>query len=150
MWVCQQGVACTIDLICKINFVCTPSIQKPITWICSIAIVKIINNKIEGVVLNRVCILGISFPKQGQGVKPYPPPTPPPPLGLLAFISVSSVISDSNTIIFLFLFWSVNPAWNISALNAKAKRMKIFPRVEPVTSVILKLYTPFRRFVAHK
>ena len=24
--------------ICKINFVCTPSIQKPITWICSIAI----------------------------------------------------------------------------------------------------------------
>ena len=69
-------------------------------WICSIAIVKIINNKIEGVVLNRVCILGISLPKQGQGVKPYPS-TPP---GLLAFISVSSVMSDSNTIIFLFLF----------------------------------------------
>ena len=57
-------------------------------WICSVAIVKIINNKIEGVVLNRVCILGISLPKQGQGVKPYPPPAPP---ALLAFISVSSI-----------------------------------------------------------
>ena len=59
------------------------------------------NNKIEGVVLNGVCILGISLPKQGQGVKPYPPPAP---LGLLAFISVSSVMSDPNTIILLFLF----------------------------------------------
>ena len=26
--------------------------------------------KIEGVVLNRACILGIFFPKQGQGFKP--------------------------------------------------------------------------------
>ena len=25
--VCQQGVACTIDLICQMNFVFTPSIQ---------------------------------------------------------------------------------------------------------------------------
>ena len=28
------------------------------------------SNKIEGVVLNRVCILGIFRPKQGQGFKP--------------------------------------------------------------------------------
>ena len=44
----------------------------------------------EGVVLNRVCILGIFCPKQGQGFKPsaahlysnigrVPPPPPPPP-----------------------------------------------------------------------
>ena len=47
--------------------------------------------KIERVVLNRVCILGIFRPKQGQGFKPsaahlYPkigrvPPSPPTPLG---------------------------------------------------------------------
>ena len=43
-------------------------------------------NKIEGVVLNRVCILGILCPKPGQGFKspsgstsPY---HPPPPEGL--------------------------------------------------------------------
>ena len=45
------------------------------------------DTKIEGVVLNRVCILGIFCPKQGQGFKPsvahlYPnigrvPPPPP-------------------------------------------------------------------------
>ena len=45
-------------------------------------------NKIEVVVLNRVCILGFFCPKQGQGFKPsvahlYPnmgrvPPPPPP------------------------------------------------------------------------
>ena len=44
-------------------------------------------NKIEGVVLNRVCILNFSFcPKEGQGFKPseadveYPPLLPPPGL----------------------------------------------------------------------
>ena len=47
------------------------------------------SNKIEGVVLNRVCILRIFCPKQGQGFKPsaaylHPkigrvPPNPPPP-----------------------------------------------------------------------
>ena len=51
------------------------------------------SNKIEGVVLNRVCILRLFCPKQGQGFKPSashlypnigrvpfpPPPRPPPP-----------------------------------------------------------------------
>ena len=50
-------------------------------------------SKIEGVVLNRVCILGILCPKQGQGFKSpsgsttpkywsTSPTTPPPPEGL--------------------------------------------------------------------
>ena len=52
------------------------------------------SNKIEGVVLNRVCILRLFCPKQGQGFKPsashlypnigrvlFPPPPRPPPGG---------------------------------------------------------------------
>ena len=43
-------------------------------------------NKIEGVVLNRVCILGILCPKQGQGLKSPSGSTSPyhprPPEGL--------------------------------------------------------------------
>ena len=65
----KQGVSCTID------FVLVGSCPKQGT-------------KIEGVVLNRVCILGIFCPKQGQGFKPsaahlcpnigrVPPPLPP-------------------------------------------------------------------------
>ena len=52
-------------------------------------------NKIEGVVLNMVCILGILCPKQGQGLKspsgstsPYHPP--PPGGALLKFSCPSS------------------------------------------------------------
>ena len=65
----KHGVSCTID------FVLVGSCSKQDT-------------KIEGVVLNRVCILGIFCPKQGQGFKPsaahlYPnigrvPLSPPP------------------------------------------------------------------------
>ena len=47
----KQGVSCTID------FFLVGSCPKKDT-------------KIEGVVLNRVCILGIFCPKQGQGFKP--------------------------------------------------------------------------------
>jgi len=63
VWVCKQGIACMIDLICNMNFVYTPSIQKPLTWNCSIALkqdgVHFLlcakqGNKIEGVALNRV------------------------------------------------------------------------------------------------
>ena len=47
-------------------------------------------NKIEGIGLNRLCILGSFCPKQGKGLKPsaalpyqnigrVPPPIPPPP-----------------------------------------------------------------------
>ena len=28
VWVCEKGFACVIDLICRMNFVCIPSIQK--------------------------------------------------------------------------------------------------------------------------
>ena len=51
--------------------------------------------RVQGVVLNRVCILGIVCPKQGQGFKPsaadrYPninrvSPHPPPPGGTVNF-----------------------------------------------------------------
>ena len=61
----KQGVSCTIDFV--------------LVGSCT---------KTEGVVLNRVCILGIFCPKQGQGFKPsaahlYPSigrvlPLPPP------------------------------------------------------------------------
>ena len=43
----KQGVSCTIDLGVVLN-----------------------STKIERVVLNRVCILAIFCPKQGQGFKP--------------------------------------------------------------------------------
>ena len=32
VWYCQQGIACTIDLICWMNFVWTPSIEKQWLW----------------------------------------------------------------------------------------------------------------------
>ena len=57
-------------------------------------------NKIEGVVLNRVCILGILCPKQGQGFKspsgstsPY---HPPPPGG--ALLKVSCILPHEQAI----------------------------------------------------
>ena len=70
--------------ICKINFVCTPSIQKPITWICAIAIANTgfktgqrsfflcpkQGNKVVVVAFSRVCILEFFCPKPGQGFKP--------------------------------------------------------------------------------
>ena len=28
VWVCQKGIAWTIDLICYMNYVCTPSMQE--------------------------------------------------------------------------------------------------------------------------
>ena len=70
--------------ICKINFVCTPSKQKPITWICAIAIANTgfktgqrsfflcpkQGNKVVVVAFSRVCILEFFCPKPGQGFKP--------------------------------------------------------------------------------
>ena len=68
---CQQGIAFTIDLIRKINCVCTSSIQKFKTGICSIAIADENGfkkacmhfllcpgqgNKIERGVVNKGCI----------------------------------------------------------------------------------------------
>ena len=62
------------------KFVCTPSIQKQL---CEFALLQLPKqggmhfvlcpkhgNKMEGVVLNRVCIVRIFCPKQGQGFKP--------------------------------------------------------------------------------
>ena len=62
------------------KFVCIPSIQKQL---CKFALSQLPKqggmpcvlcpkqgNKIEGVVLNRVCILRIFCPKQGEGLKP--------------------------------------------------------------------------------
>ena len=62
------------------KFVCIPSIQKQL---CKFALSQLPKqggmpcvlcpkqgNKMEGVVLNRVCILRIFCPKQGQGLKP--------------------------------------------------------------------------------
>ena len=67
-------------------------------------------NKIEGVVLNRVCILGILCPKQGQGLK-FPsgstsPYHPPPPEGLYWNLVVlpheQAIAKNSNLVLIVW------------------------------------------------
>ena len=69
--VCQQGISGKIDLIYWMNFVCSPSTQKynvPQDCVHFVLCPKQAN-KIEGVVVNRVCILGSFFLNMGS-VKP--------------------------------------------------------------------------------
>ena len=74
-----QGIAYMIDLICLMKFVCAPSIQKqlylPINDLKQDGVHFVLCpglvNKIEDVVLNRVCILVFVLSQTGSGFQTF-------------------------------------------------------------------------------
>ena len=81
-WVCWNGIFCTIDLISLMNFVYKSNDYNVNLLCCNCQQMALKqdgvhfllcpkhSSKIEGVFLDRVCILGYFGPKQGQGFKP--------------------------------------------------------------------------------